>query len=107
MQLEKTLPDNDLNGNLDDCQGVLKLNDYFVPKRNKQYVQYIFLKSRHEAGETTVAYATRLREKCHWSYFFLSFIFYYFHTTCNDQYKHKLLYIALVRKAFTCLNNHS
>ena len=39
--------------------------------------------------------------------FFLSFIFYYFHTTCKDQYKHKLLYIALVRKAFTCLNNHS
>ena len=37
MRLEKTLPDNDPDGNLDDYQKVKqKLNDYFVPKRNKQ-----------------------------------------------------------------------
>ena len=34
-RLEKTLPDNDPNDNLDDYHEVQKLNDYFVPKRNK------------------------------------------------------------------------
>ena len=63
-RLEKTLPDNDPDGNLDDYQKVKqKLNDYFQPKRNKHHARYIFLKSRPEAGETIVAYATRLREK--------------------------------------------
>ena len=42
-----------------------KLNDYFVPKRNKHYSRYMFLKLRPNIGETTVAYATRLREKAH------------------------------------------
>ena len=40
-------------------------NDYFVPKRNKHYSRYMFLKLRPNIGETTVAYATRLREKAH------------------------------------------
>ena len=36
-----------------------------------------------------------------------TFFFYYFHTTCKDQYKHKLLHMTLLRKAFTYLNRHS
>ena len=65
-RLEKTLPDNDPDGNLDDYQKVTKkLNDYFLPKRNKHNARYIFLKSRPKAGETIIAYATRLREKAH------------------------------------------
>ena len=39
-----------------------KLNDYFMPKRNKHYARYIFLKMRPVAGESTVTHATRLRE---------------------------------------------
>ena len=40
----------------------IKLNEYFL---NKHYSRFIFLKTRPEAGEATVAYATRLREKAH------------------------------------------
>ena len=65
-RLEKTLPDNDPDRNLDVYQKVKKkLNDYFVLKRNKHYGRYMFLKSTPEAGETIVANATRLREKAH------------------------------------------
>ena len=42
-----------------------KLNNYFIPKKNKHYARYIFLKLRPELEETTVAYATCLREKAH------------------------------------------
>ena len=42
-----------------------KLNDYIVPKIIKQYGRYMYLKSRSEAGEAIVAFATRLREKAH------------------------------------------
>ena len=42
-----------------------KLNDYFIPKKNKHYARHMFLKMRPELEETTVAYATRLREKVH------------------------------------------
>lgn len=42
-----------------------KLNDYYIPKRNKHYSRYMFLKMRPEIGETTVTYATRLREKAY------------------------------------------
>ena len=40
-----------------------KLNDYFMPRRNKHHARYIFLKSKPVPGEKTVTYATRLREK--------------------------------------------
>ncbi|CAG2217542.1 unnamed protein product [Mytilus edulis] len=40
-----------------------KLNDYFAPKKNKHYARYVFLKMRPINGESTVAYATRLRQK--------------------------------------------
>ena len=34
-----------------------KLNDYFIPKKNKYYARYVFLKMRPELEETTVTYA--------------------------------------------------
>ena len=40
-----------------------KLTDYFAPKKNKHYARYLFLKMRPHAGEGTVSYAARLREK--------------------------------------------
>ena len=49
-RLEKTLPDNNPDGNLNDYQKVKKkLNDYFLPKRNKHHAQYIILKNRPKA----------------------------------------------------------
>ena len=36
-----------------------------MPKKNKHYARYVFLKTRPEVGEATVAYATRLQEKAH------------------------------------------
>ena len=40
-----------------------KLNDHFTPKKNKHHARYLFLKMRPHMGETTSAYAARLREK--------------------------------------------
>ena len=63
-RLEKSLPDEDPEGSLDDYQKLKKkLNAYFLPKKNKHYARYMFLKTKPEAGEATVSYATRLREK--------------------------------------------
>ena len=64
-RLEKSLPDpEDPRRELDSYQKLrVKLNAYFLPKKNKHYARYIFLKTRPEAGEATVTYATRLREK--------------------------------------------
>ncbi|CAC5414668.1 unnamed protein product [Mytilus coruscus] len=39
------------------------LDDYFAPKKNKHYARYVFLKMRPINGESTLAYATRLRER--------------------------------------------
>ena len=66
-RLEKSLPNpKDPSKELDNYQKLRKkLNEYFLPKKNKHYARYIFLKTRPEAGEATVAYATRLREKAH------------------------------------------
>ena len=64
-RLEKSLPDSTERG-LNVYQKLRKkLNDYFIPKRNKHYSRYMFLKMRPQMGESTVAYATRLREKAH------------------------------------------
>ena len=64
-RLEKSLPDpEDPRRELDSYQKLrVKLNAYFMPRKNKHYARYIFLKTRPEAGEATVTYATRLREK--------------------------------------------
>ena len=66
-RLDKSLPDpEDRNGELDVYQKLRKkLNEYYIPKRNKHYARYMFLKMRPEKEETTVAYATRLRGKAH------------------------------------------
>lgn len=65
-RLEKSLPDEDPHGNLDDYQKLkTKLNSYVLPKRNKHYARFVFLKTRPIAGQTTVTFATRLREKAH------------------------------------------
>ena len=64
-RLEKSLPDpEDISLNLYEKLRT-KLNNYFIPKRNTHYCRYMFLKMRPQAEDTTVAYATRLREKAH------------------------------------------
>ena len=40
-----------------------KLSDDFMPKKNKHYARYLFLKMKQTQGETTTMYAARLREK--------------------------------------------
>ena len=63
-RLEKALPNPE--GNLNDYMKLrIKLNEYFLPKRNKLYARYIFMQIRPLPGETTISYATRLREKTH------------------------------------------
>ena len=58
--------DEDSQQNLDVYQKFkTKLNSYFMQERNKHYARYMFLKTRREEGEATVAYATRLREKAY------------------------------------------
>ena len=63
-RLEKSLPDP--AGDSNEYEKLRKkLNDYFVPKQNKHYARYVFLKMRPFAGEATIAYAARLREKAY------------------------------------------
>ena len=40
-----------------------KLNNHFLPKKNKHYASYMFSKQRMESYESIVAYAARMREK--------------------------------------------
>ena len=40
-----------------------KLNNHYLPKKNKHYARYQFLKLRPNPGESTSSYAARLREK--------------------------------------------
>ena len=61
-RLEKSLP-NPTDAMNDYEKLRKKLNDYFTPKKNKQYARYLFLKMKPAHGETTVAYAARVREK--------------------------------------------
>ena len=62
-RLEKSLPDPTGPGLNVYTKLRTKLNDYFMPKRNKHYSRYQFLNMRTTASETTAAYAARLREK--------------------------------------------
>ena len=66
-RLARSLPDpEDPNGELVEYNKLQKkLNDYFIPKKNKHYARYIFLKMRQEIKETTIAYATRFKENAH------------------------------------------
>ena len=40
-----------------------KLNNHFLPKKNKHHARYTFNKQKQIAGESVVTYAARLREK--------------------------------------------
>lgn len=61
-RLEKSLPDP--MDELNEYEKLKrKLNDYFMPKKNKHYARYLFLKMKQTHGETTTMYAARLREK--------------------------------------------
>jgi hypothetical protein len=40
-----------------------KLNDHFIPKKNKQHARYLFNKETIQHNESITAYAARLREK--------------------------------------------
>ena len=64
-RLARILPyQEDPNCELDEYRKLkTKLYDYFIPKKNKHYARYIFSKMQPELEETTVAYATRIREK--------------------------------------------
>ena len=60
-RLEKVLPDP--YGKLNEYEKLkIKLNIYFLPQRNKFYARYLFLKMTPKAGESTITFATRLRE---------------------------------------------
>ena len=60
-RLEKALPVP--CGKLNEYEKLkIKLNTYFLPRRNKYYARYLFLKMTPRAGETTISFATRLRE---------------------------------------------
>ena len=64
-RLEKSLP-NSIGEGLNEYDRLrTKLNNYFTPKRNKHYAKYQFLSMRTTAGETTAAYAARLRQNAY------------------------------------------
>ena len=62
-RLEKSLPNPEELGQNVYQKIRNKMNEYFIPKRNKHYSRYKFLNMRPQVGETSVTYATRLREK--------------------------------------------
>lgn len=66
-RLARSLPDTpqDDAGEPRDTYGKLKqkLDDYFTPRKNKHHARYLFLKTKMHDGETTAAYAARVREK--------------------------------------------
>ena len=61
-RLEKSLPDQEGDGNKY-TKLKTKLNDYFLPKKNKHYARYKFLSTKPHQSESILSYATRLREK--------------------------------------------
>lgn len=62
-RLEKSLQ-NPSTGEMNEYEKLKsKLNEHFLPKRNKHHARYKFLSMKPEASETTLAYAARLRER--------------------------------------------
>ena len=60
--LENCLPD--ALENLDEYETLKKkLNDYYLPRRNKHYERFLFLNMRPKPRESTRSYVARLREK--------------------------------------------
>ena len=60
-RLEKSLQDPTEGDIYSKLRG--KLNNYYAPKKNEHYARYLFLKMKPHHGESTIAYAARLREK--------------------------------------------
>ena len=60
-RLEKSLP-NPTDGNPYEKLKA-KLNNHYLPKKNKHYARYQFLKTRRNPDETIVSYGARLRGK--------------------------------------------
>ena len=72
---EESLPDP--AGELNEYEKLKKkLNKYFTPKKNKHHARYLLFKMKPARGETTMAYAARLREKGNESEF---------GTNCDDR----------------------
>ena len=62
-RLEKSLPNPTTEGIDEYGKLRAKLNEHFLPKRNKHHARYKFLNMKPNSGETTLSYAARLREK--------------------------------------------
>jgi hypothetical protein len=60
-KLEKSLPNPEAGNPYEKLR--TKLNNHCLPKKNKHYARYQFLKLRPNPGESTSSYAARLREK--------------------------------------------
>ena len=56
-RLEKSQPDQEGNGNKY-TKLKTKLNDYFLPKKNKHYARYKFLSTKPQQNESILSYAT-------------------------------------------------
>ena len=62
-RLEKSLP-NSTEASMNAYDKLkTKLNEHFLPKRNKHHARYKFLSMKPDSGETTLAYAARLRAR--------------------------------------------
>lgn len=65
-RLERSLPDPpEREGEAPDAYVKLKqkLDEHFLPQKNKHHARYVFSKIRPNSGESTAVYAARLREK--------------------------------------------
>jgi hypothetical protein len=60
-KLEKSLPNPEAGNPYEKLR--TKLNNHYLPKKNKRYARHQFLKLRPNPGESTSSYAARLREK--------------------------------------------
>ena len=60
--LENILPDKAGDGNKY-TKLKTKLNDYYLPKKNKHHARYKFLSTKPQQNESILSYTTRLREK--------------------------------------------
>ena len=62
-RLARHLPDSTEEGDDDFTRLIRKLNNHFLPRKNKHHARYVFSKQRMEPGEMVVQYVARLREK--------------------------------------------
>ena len=94
MRLENCLPD--ALENLDEYDKLKKkVNDYYLLRRNKHYVRFLFLNMRPKPGESTLSYVAILREKANTCEFLDTFddriLEHLIQTTENEVLIHKCL----------------